>query len=214
MTTEGPGDRFAAELARLKRRGSGVLVSDGGGGIGVCTELLGSESERRVRVVARAAGSAVLPVPPEGGNIVDVTPSDTRSAAVGGERSFDPAAVARRIETPEDIATVTSAVADEVDRVASDVDPGELRVCLGRLDPYLERESIEVVADSVAELVDRVRDCRGMVHAHAAGAVPEALARVFDVTVETRTTPSGFHQQRWHLHAADVDTDWLQKHAP
>ena len=205
---------FAAELARLKRRGSAVLVRGDGDDLALCTDLLGSDEERRYRVLVRSADAAVLPVPPDGAEIVDVTTSDARSSVEHEVAAFDPGAVASRVDVAEGLATVTSAVAQEVERIGgAGVEPGELRVCLGRLGPHLTRETRDSVVDAVGDLSDAVREYSGMCHAHLAAAEPEALAAlelVFDVTVESRTTPTCDHQRRWHLHAAGIDTGWLQ----
>lgn len=213
MGADRHGTDFAAELARLKRRGSAVLVRDGGDGIGVCTDLLGSDAEERARVLARSSDAAVLPVPPERATVVDVTPTDTRSAAARPAEAFDPAAVARRVDASDGIGVLVDAVAAVVDRrFSDDVEPARLRVCLGRLDGFLERESAEAVAGALTGLWDAVRDQGGMGHAHVAADLPEPVERAFDVTVETRTTPAGLHEARWRVHAAGLDTGWMRMH--
>lgn len=207
------GGDFAAELARLKRRGSAVLVCDGGGGLGVCTDLLGSEDAGRRRVLARSADDAVLPVPPTGATIVEVSPAPTRAAAATGPAAFDPDAVLRDVDASDGIDALVGAVGDAAERVAADgVEPGVLRVCLGRLDGFFEREDPAVVAAALGRLWDRVRDHAGMGHAHVSGEPAGAVARPFDVTVETRTTPGGVRETRWQVHAAGLDTGWVRTH--
>lgn len=213
MGADRPDAAFAAELARLKRRGSAVLVRDAGDGIGVCADLLGSDAEERRRVLARSAGDAVLPVPPTGATVVDVTPRETRSSAARPADAFAPRAVVHRVAAADGIDALVDAVAEAVERGADDVaEPGRLRVCLGRLDGFVERESAETVAGAVGSLWDAVRDRAGMGHAHLAADPPEAVARTFDVTVETRTNPAGLRESRWRVHAAGIDTGWMRMH--
>lgn len=202
---------FAAELARLKRAGSAVLVREDGAGRGICTALQGSEEEYRRRVLVRTADADVLPVPPRDATIVDVTPRDTRSVATSGCSAFDLSAVDRRLDPGADVDALATAVVEVVDRVGEDVQPGELRVCLGRLSPLLSREGDEAVGAAVETVMDRVRERRGMGHAHLSTAVPDAVERAFDVTVETRRTATGDREQRWYLHGAGLDTGWLRQ---
>lgn len=211
MDVEEEGADFAAELARLKRAGSALLVRDHGAGNGICTALQGSEEEQRHRVLVRAAADDVLPVPPSGATVVEATPEDARSASRAGGHAFDPASVACRVEEADDVNVVASAVGEAIEETIGDGGrPGELRVCLGRLSPYLARDGPDAVADAVDGVMGLVRDRGGMGHAHLAVDVPDGLEDVFDVTVETRLTPAGLHEQRWHLHAAGIDTDWIE----
>lgn len=214
MDADGTGTDFAAELARLKRRGSAVLVRDGGDGLGVCTDLLGSDAEERRRVLARSTGGAVLPVPPAGATVVEVTRTDARSvAAASPAEALNPGTVARHVEGPDGIDALVDAVLEAVEsRSAGGVEPGELRVCLGRLDGFVEREPADAVAAAVGELWDAVRGHAGMGHAHVSADPPAAVERTFDVTVETRTTPAGLHESRWRVHAAGLDTGWIPAH--
>lgn len=211
MDVDGQRSRFAAELDRLKREGSAVLVRDDGAGHGVCTALQGSEAERRRRVLVRAADAEVLPVPPSGATVVDVTPRDARSASTQGGDAFDPASVDRRVGEAEAIEPVATAVREVVEGIDEAVSPGELRVCLGRLSPYLARQGADAVSDAVESVMGAVKERRGMGHAHLSCPPPDALAAVFDVTVAVRRAPSGLQEERWHLHEADIDTGWIER---
>lgn len=214
METDRTGADFAAELARLKQRGSAVLVRGDGHELGICTDLLGSEAERRLRLLLRSAESAVLPVPPDGADVIDVTTTDVRSSARHDATAFDDDVVIRRINGADGVDAVASAIVEEVERIAATgVGPGELRVCLGRLDPYLAREPIESVTDAAGRVTDAVREHAGMCHAHLGVQADESMDLVFDVTVEERTTTVGHHQHRWYLHAAGIDTGWLERGA-
>lgn len=210
MSAGGNGDAFSAELAGLKRRGSAILVVSDGGGPGACRDLLGSDGEGRRRVLVRADEFDELPVPGDEPVVVDSTASDARSAA-----GFEPDSVGRHVAGGRSVDTVATAVTNEVERIGTDgLEPGELRICLGPLDPLLGRNDVEPVAVALHEVLEAVRSARGMGHAHLSACVDdpvlERLRPLFDVTVETRSTPDGIHQQRWRLHEAGIDTGWLQ----
>lgn len=211
MHVDGERSAFAAELDRLKREGSAVLVRDDGAGHGICTALQGSEEEHRRRVLVRAADIEVLPVPPTDATVVDVTTCDARSASACTPDAFDPAAVDRRVDEAEDVEAVAAAVVDVVERVGEEVRPGELRVCLGRLSPYLARCEVDTVSSAVASVMGTAKERRGMGHAHLSATPPDALADVFDVTVAVRRAPTGLQEERWHLHEADIDTGWVER---
>lgn len=211
MRVDREGTDVAAELARLKRVGSAILVRDRGAGRGICTALQGSEDEPRHRVLVRTAEADVLPVPPSGASIVDATPCDVRAASACGVDAYDPAAVERHVEAPGDVTAVSEAVTAVVDRAVDErTRPGELRVCLGRLSPFLTHHDVDTVSSAVGESMDCVREHAGMGHAHISTSPPDAVERVFDVTVETRLSPTGSHEQRWHLHGAGIDTGWVE----
>lgn len=207
---EGRGDDFAAALARLKRRGSAVLVTSQGGDAGVCRDLLGGEGERRRRLLVRGAAFDRLPVPADS-VVIDATADDTRSAA-----AVEPIRTDQHLAGGWTIDTVSTAITNEIDRVASpEPAPGEIRVCLGQLDVFLERGDLGSVERAVRAVTDDVRSVRGMAHAHLASTVPrrvgDTLTPLFDVTVELRTSPAGVVQQRWRLHDAEIDTGWLDR---
>lgn len=210
MTGDRSGEAFADALAELKRRGSALLVVSNGSGAGVCRDLLGSADESRRRVVVRAAEFEELPVPGEDSTVVDATANDARSTA-----AYEPDSSGRYVSGGCGAHTVATAVANEVEREAADgLDPGELRVCLGSLDPLFERGDLEPTVEALESVFGSVRSVGGMVHVHlSAGVNPTALRRLqseCDVTVETRSSPTGIHQQRWRLHDAGIDTGWLQ----
>lgn len=213
MSEERPGEAFAAELARLKRRGSAVLVLSGREAAGVCRDLLGSEAEHRRRVLVRADEFDGLPVPGDDPVVVDATADDSRSAA-----AYDPGPVDRCLAGGRTVDTVSTAVENEVDRLAAaGLYPAELRVCLGRLDPMLERTDAGSIEGPVRSVFEAVRSAGGMGHVHLAPDVEpstvERIRPIFDVTLEVRSTPGGVHQQRWRLHDAGIDTGWLQMEA-
>lgn len=215
MSEEGTGAAFAAELAALKRRGSALLVRSDGAGADTCLDLLGSREERRRRVLVRADEFEPLPVPGEDAVVVDATASDARSAAAAEPAAYEPDPGDRFVAGGCHAETVATAVRNEVERAAdAGLETGELRVCLGSLGPLLERDDPDAVAGAFEDVLAVVRANGGMGHVHLPpdvdGAVVDRLEGMADVTVRTRTTPGGVHQQRWHLHDADLDTGWLQ----
>jgi len=214
MADDRPGEAFAAELSRLKRRGSAILVVSGRESAGVCRDLLGSDDEARRRVLVRADEFDELPVPGDDAVVVDATAEDARSAA-----AYDPGPIDRCLAGGCTVDTITTSVANEVEAVAGGgLEAGELRVCLGRLDPVVERADPAAVEPCLRDVFDSVRDARGMGHVHlspdvAAGAV-DRIRPAVDVTVHVRTTPAGVRKQRWRLHDAGIDTGWLQMRGP
>lgn len=210
MAGDRPGSAFAAELDRLKRSGSAVLVLSGWESADVCLDLLGSDEEPRRRVLVRADEFNGLPVPGDDAVVVDATADDSRAAA-----AFDPGAVDRCMAGGCTLDTVATAVENEVNRLAAEgLDAGELRVCLGRLDAVLGRTDPGKVEGAIADVLDAVRSARGMAHAHLSPEVAASsvarLRTAFDVTVHVRTTPDGVQQQRWRLHDSGIDSGWLQ----
>ena len=218
MSEEGTGAAFAAELAALKRRGSALLVRSDGDGADTCRDLLGSPEERRRRVLVRAAEFESLPVPGEDAVVVDATASDARSTAASEPDAYELAPGDRFLAGGCHADTVATAVTNEVERVAEGrLGPGELRVCLGSLGPFLERDDSDAVTAAVEAVFETVRAKGGMAHVHLPSDVEESvldrIQETVDVTVETRTTPGSIHQQRWRLHDAGLDTGWLQMQA-
>ena len=212
MSDDRAGEAFATELAELKRRGSALLVVSAGDGTGVCRDLLGSADEPRQRVVVRAAEFEELPVPGVDTVVVDATASDARSTA-----AYEPDSGDRYVAGGCDAGTLATAVSNEVGRVTADgIDSGELRVCLGSLDPLLERGALAPIEDALEAVFESVRSVDGMAHVHVSPDVdPSTLERLrssCDVTVETRSSATGDPQQRWRLHDADIDSGWIQVH--
>lgn len=214
MADDSPGDAFTEELARLKRSGSAILVVSGRESARVCRDLLGSDAEERRRVLVRADEFDGLPVPGEDAVVVDATADDGRSAA-----AYDPGPIDRCLAGGCTLDTIVTSVRNEVEGLADEgLEAGELRVCLGRLDPVLERTDPGVVEPCLQDLFDSVRSTRGMGHVHLSSDVEsttvERLRPAFDVTLEVRTTPNGIQQQRWRLHASGIDSGWLQMQGP
>jgi len=209
MAADRSGDAFAEELSRLKRRGSAILVVSGRESARVCRDLLGSDDEPRRRVLVRADEFGELPVPGDGAVLVDATADDARSAA-----AYDPGPIDRCLAGGCTVDTIATSVRNEVDAIAEEgLEPGELRVCLGCLDPVLARTDPDVVEPCLSDLFDSTRAARGMAHVHlspdAAPGAAERLRPAVDVTVNVRTSPAGVHQQRWRLHEAGIDTGWI-----
>ena len=210
MTAGRPGEAFAAELSRLKRSGSAILVVSGRESAGVCRDLLGSDDEARRRVLVRADEFDELPVPGDGAVVVDATADDARSAT-----AYDPGPIDRCLAGGCTVDTITTSVVNEVEALATGgLEAAELRVCLGRLDPVVERTGPMAVEPCLRDVFDSVRAARGMGHVHlspdAAADVVDGLRPAVDVTVNVRTTPAGVRQQRWRLHDAGIDTGWLR----
>lgn len=107
--------------------------------------------------------------------------------------------------------TITETI-DEIDDAAGGLEPAELRLCLDSLLPLLESNPGEAVFRFLHVLTSQVRRRRGMAHYHLpiepTAEQAHLLAPLFDAVVELRTE-NGTTQQRWHVHEAEITTDWL-----
>lgn len=211
--TTGPGgtdvERLRSALRRLKTEGSAILVVGqvpAAVGERAASGLFGTAADRR-RVVVQTEGDRTRPG--DGAWVVDWQTADdgfTRSATAGdpppdGDESVPSAAALTR---------ATLGAID--DAVGEAPDPGRLRVGVGSLVPLLVAISEETAFRVVHVLTGATRSRRGICHVHLPlerdAEVVRTFEPLFDVTVEVRETPSG-PSQRWHVHDADVATDWL-----
>ena len=112
----------------------------------------------------------------------------------------------------ETLAELGAATVTAVDRVATDTEPGELRVCVDSLGPLVEASSERSAFKLLHQLNAAVREARGLGHVHLP-MVRDAervtvLSALFDVTVELDLF-GGEPRQRWYLHEAGIVSDWL-----
>ncbi len=210
----------------MKRRGSSLLVVGSACGrshLLACRRLLGEDGDgERRRVVVLTDGTADLDAR---------VPSDSRET--GTFELFDrrPAVRSAAAATPTapglpaTLGTLEAEVResiDEFDAATGGLDPAELRVCVDSLRPLLERYDEEDVVSFVESTVDATLEVGGMCHVHlpvdANNSVVERLEPLFDATIELRELhvpptdgeePRTATEQCWHLHEADVTTDWL-----
>lgn len=227
-------DRAASPLGRglldLKERGCSLLVVNEAGGVdAVCNRLggLARHGRRRCYVPTTTTLPSVLdrhaPSPRRGAylGVVDAT---TAGSVRGTATPIQPgyldveAEWYTRLEDLADLPELARLIETHLDRFAErggPLDPGEVRLCIESLDPFLDDPEVDAAdlrafLDSVTTLV-RGRTAIGHFHV-SPGAVPEvqpALESYFDATVRIRTADGGTVQQRWWLRDADLETDWL-----
>lgn len=215
---EAPAAAFSEFLARLKRRGSMLLV------VGpaqhpalsrACSRLLGESADTRRPLFVHAAGSSDAhgagSSPGARGERARTIRyrTATRSAATADAGGRPPA---RTVDG--DLDDLLAATGTEIERVradAGDLDPAELRVCVDSLDALLATHDEERVFRFVHGLSGSVRDADAMCHAHLPTSVDaEPVGRlrpVFDAVVEVRSV--GRPQQRWHVPDEGFSTGWL-----
>lgn len=223
---------FSAELAELKRGGCTLLVASDAPGHGTaCERLLGAPELDRSHVFL----STAVDVPtiltrhhprrtdPGSFAVVDAT-SDTRSTTTTTSAApTGPTATTEWYErAPDhlDLAAVYTTTKAAIDRVAADADgPGELRVCLDRLDTYIDATTAGTIAETelfrfLHLLCGAIRRVDGMGHVHVSASADDdvlgTIEPLFDATVEIETTAGQHARQRWHLHSSGRETGWFQ----
>ncbi|SEO43634.1 hypothetical protein SAMN04487948_102412 [Halogranum amylolyticum] len=236
---EGDVERLDTHLQSLKRRGANVLVLTDPSETTVCSQLLGSESMLRRRLLVRTHGDEQLDptTDPTRFGLLDVPGIETRTAladtALGGDRPADTRAVEPQtphrttstVDAPDwfsrleprpepSLSTLARHLHDHLTRFeAADPDPGEIRVCFDSLDPLVDDVAYPRLHRFLHVVTARVRTARGIGHYHLSASVGREIdadfERLFDATVETRPSVSG-PQQRWTLHEPGIQTDWLQ----
>ncbi|MDY6818246.1 MAG: hypothetical protein SVG88_06250 [Halobacteriales archaeon] len=219
-------ETFADKLGALKRSGCNVLVLHGPGETGrIREDLMGDPSERRRRLFVTTIGGAIegTASAAQSSAIIDATPTDTRStasAATGSTVADLDVTPRTRLEDDSDLSELARLIDQEIngfDAVADGLESGELRVCIDRLEPLVERTDEEALFQFLHLVTTRIRDANGMGHFHAAADAEESLittiAPLFEICVHVRTTANGVLQQRWRLRDADIDTGWLQMDA-
>jgi len=194
-------DAFAEELDALKRRGCTILVVGPDAGMSRCESLLGDDERDRTRLVV---GTHDCSSPDTGILVVRPGESDVRSATAASTAGDAPSPGAA------DIDAVASELVDRIDRLdADELEPGELRVCLGDLGVLAPEGSADPGA-VLSAVIERILEASGMGHAHLSDTSP-LRARVeplFAITIEVRPVPGG-RQQRWLLHEAGLDSGWI-----
>lgn len=216
------------ELDALKRRGSNLLVVGSdlpSSHAAVCRDFLGDDASRTRRrlFVLTDSGTPVedrlpdLAGPPSADRVRTIgCDVDERSAAATCSGSASPRISEARVAAGDldELGRTVSDAISAFDDAAGGLEPAELRVCFDSLTPLI------TAADRDRErtfrflhlLTARIRSVRGMGHFHLPG--PRAsehvrlLEPLFDATVELALRDGSLHQ-RWHLHEADLETEWL-----
>lgn len=225
MSPDGPSG-LSRELAALKRRGAALLVEDQGAvGDHVCTSLLGdTTADRRALFVPAAVGVADIrerwdgPETEDRFAVIDITGTrslDTPTQPSIGDPAASPADAAwyERVP-PDDPSRLLAAVRRRLDRLAWDEPPAAtVRFCLDSLDPLYDELGEERLFRLLTTLCLSVTALNGMAHVHVSPGVPpelrERIEPIFDATIEVEPGGGGEQRQRWHLHEAGIETDWL-----
>jgi len=207
---------FAQTLSELKRNGSNLLLvgeSESAAHRTACRRLMGFDGEdprQRVYVLTRGAeGCAALPESVQSGSTFLVRHEDAAPP--------DPIAptVAETVVDNDLLSALGTTVLETVDGIEdeTDLDPGELRLCLDSVRPLLQQHRSETVFRLLHMVTSRVRQSTGMGHFHLRldheNDYVRLLEPLFDAIVEVRVT-DGSVEQRWHLRDSEVTSDWLE----
>ena len=204
---------FTQALAALKRHGSGLLVVGAAAQethLAACRRLLGKGSDRtrrRLVVLTDGVPGAADRTDDESVRVIDRRPATRGSTATASSAG----------DGPSDLATLERevvAAVESIEREAGGLEPAELRVCLDSLRTLVDRHDPEEVERFLDGVLEAVRDVDGMCHVHFPverdGEAARRFADLFDATVEVQLPAGSRHvEQRWHLHDADVSTDWV-----
>jgi hypothetical protein len=101
-----------------------------------------------------------------------------------------------------------------LDRLAWDDPPAAtIRFCLDSLDPLYDELGEERLFRLLTTICLSVTALDGMAHVHVSPGVPpevrERIEPIFDATIEVEPDATGQQRQRWRLHKAGIETDWL-----
>lgn len=235
------GESLRRELRALKARGCSVLVVNDPDGVdAICRRLGGDDSRvrRRCYVATTTTLASVLdrhePTPRRGDHLglIDArTVDSTRSVAAPIQpgdldetadwfHRIDRFGDDPHADGPDDdrfgeLLAAIEATFRRFDDRAPARRPGEYRLCVESLDPFLDDQtaSDEEVLSFLEALTSLVRDNCAIGHFHLASTtasdVRDGIEPLFDATIRVRTTESSGVQQRWRLHEAGIETDWL-----
>lgn len=222
----GTADRsFARQLRALKWQGCNLLLaSDVESERDVCRRSLGHPEEARRHLFVPTTTTVRSVLSAHGGSrdpttlgVVDATAATpTRTVATAqGPGDVDPAAEWYDAVDGLRPGEIGPAVMAQLDRLASPTpEPGELRVCVESLDPFLDAVAGEPLFALLHILTARVRELRGIGHFHVAGGASmaplEPYRPLFDATVRVETTADG-RRERWLLHESGDDTGWITR---
>lgn len=226
-------DHESAPLQRclrdLKERGCNLLVVNDAEGVDAACDRLGGQDRfgrRRCYVPVTTTVASVLDrhaPSPRRGEYLGVIDATSAGAVRGTAAPIQPghldadAEWYTRLDDLGDLPELARLVGTHLDRFADrgePLDPGEVRLCVESLDPFLDvpdvdAADLEAFLESVTELV---RKRRAIGHFHVAAGTPPAVRATyepyFDATLRIRAD-DGRVQQRWSIPDADLETDWL-----
>lgn len=202
-----------------------MVLGEGGIGADVCTSLLGAQDmDRRGVFVPTAVGIADVrnrwngQETPDSFAVVDVTgtrgPEILQPSTVG-EAAMVPSETGwYEAVPPDEPGALVAAVRRRLEQLsADDPPPATIRFCLDSLDPLYDVLGEDRLFRLVTTLCMSVTGVQGMAHVHLSPGIPdsvrETLEPLFDATIEVERGSAGGQRQRWHLHDAGIETDWL-----
>lgn len=224
-------DPLRRGLLDLKERGCNLLVINDVRGVEVACDRLGgraSHGRRRCYVPITTTVASILdrhapdPRRSEYFGVVDATAATTRATAspIQPGRLDVNAEWYTRLEDLADLPELARLIESHLDRFADRagrLESGEVRLCIESLDPFLDEPEATGSADVGAFLdsvTDLVRERRAIGHFHVSTGMADvtraSFESFFEATVRIRTADDGTVQQRWTLHDAGVETDWLR----
>jgi hypothetical protein len=170
----------------------------------------GEDPRQRVYVLTRdAEGCADLPESASSGTTALLCHADVEPSA-----PLSPT-VEKRVVDSELLSALGTTVLEAVDGIEAetDLDPGELRLCLDSVRPLLQHHRSETVFRLLHMVTSRVRQSTGMGHFHLRldheNDYVRLLEPLFDAIVEVRVDSSAV-EQRWHLRDSEVTSDWIE----
>jgi hypothetical protein len=219
MGIDGDDTAFGDALERLRRSGSALLV------VGAVpdavhrqasTELLGGPD--RDRVLIRAGDRQVdRPAPAASDHVIEYE-SGARGAAAADASGTGAVPSGGPGEADTGETTATQRLASTVDAVETALDTldgsaaGDPRVCVDSLLALVDASDEEAAFQFLHLVTERVRSLGGTAHFHLASPPDGSLATTFeplaDATVELRLSNDA-PQQRWTVHEAEMQSDWL-----
>lgn len=219
MGIDGDDTAFGDALEQLRRSGSALFV------VGAVpdqvhrqasAELLGSPDRDRVLIRAGdrdvdrptvAASDHVIEYESGARGAAAASPSGGNAVPAGGPGETDAGGTTTVAELSQAAAAVDDAL-DALDGSAA----GDPRVCVNSLLALVDASDEEAAFQFLHFVTDRVRSLGGTAHYHLGSHPDGSLATTFealaDATVELRLSNEA-PQQRWTIHEAGVQSDWL-----
>ena len=210
---------FESYLRALKRHGCNLLVTGEAGRdvfAAMTSRLMGAPSGRRQRLLAltnaRASDAGSLLPGEVGVEDPDVTvfeySTSTRAAAT---EAPSPHASS---PTREEIFEFQDDICDAIDAESDELAPGELRVGVVNLCPFVHEYETETVAEFTRTVGSAVLRARGMAHyclpTSAHKPIVADLQPEFDARIEIRQGNAGLPMHRWYVPEYDITTPWVE----
>jgi hypothetical protein len=191
MSAKSAASKVPGALSGLKRRGGGILVVGAPDGQQrLCGRLLGSPD--RERLVVDTDESSLTAECSHEATVVRGQPAQATACRAGAVLQSS---------------SLADRVTDSIRRHGEQLDPAELRVCLGHVAP----ETVTAKSVFLDAVVDELGRVNALGHVHVAKSYDSDLVRrlepLFDAVVQV--TDEQRPRQRWHFPDHGVTTDWI-----